>query len=222
MVNDVRADRNTVGTEIESTEVDAAGREWRARPVLAKAARLTILAVPFIAVTAAAWKLNHLLGEPASVIEAVARWAALSLISTLTLVSIDRAARQYLPLSTLLRLSIVFPDQAPSRFKMALRRGTAKHLAREVAELENASAQEAAEYLLHIVGKLTAHDRLTRGHTERVRAYADLVAVEMGLTEHERMKLQWAGLLHDIGKLTVPADVLNKSTKLSDREWSRL
>lgn len=209
-------------TETESTVVDTTGREWRTRPLLARVARIAILALPFLTVTAIAWELNHLLGEPASLIEAVARWAALSLVSTLALVSIDRAARQYLPLSTLLQLAIIFPDEAPSRFKMALRRGTAKHLAREVAELEHATAQEAAEYLLHIVGKLTAHDRLTRGHTERVRAYADLVAVELGLTELERTKLQWAGLLHDIGKLTVPAEILNKSTRLSDREWSRL
>ena len=76
--------------------------------------------------------------------------------------------------------------------------------------------------MLTVVGQLTAHDRLTRGHTERVRAYADLIATEMGLTDDERMRLQWAGLLHDIGKLTVPTDVLNKVAKLSDREWSRL
>ncbi|MEZ5168119.1 MAG: hypothetical protein R2695_17140 [Acidimicrobiales bacterium] len=51
---------------------------------------------------------------------------------------------------------------------MALRRGTAKTLAREVALLDESSAQEAAEKLLAIVSKLTTHDRLTRGHTERV------------------------------------------------------
>jgi len=219
---DLCTDGNHVKRTTEAEGLETQDREWRARPLLARLARLTILAVPFIAVTATAWKLNSLLGEPATLLEAVARWAALSVVSTLALVSIDRVARQYLPLSTLLQLSVVFPDQAPSRFKMALRKGTAKNLAREVAELENASAQEAAEYLLQVVGRLTAHDRLTRGHTERVRAYADLVAVEMGFTPEERMKLQWAGLLHDIGKLTVPTEVLNKSTRLSDREWSRL
>ncbi len=219
---DLCTDGNHVKRTTGANDLETQDREWRARPLLALLARLTILAVPFIAVTASAWKLNGLLGEPATLVEAVARWAALSVVSTLALVSIDRAARQYLPLSTLLQLSVVFPDQAPSRFKMALRRGTAKNLAREVAELEHASAQEAAEYLLQVVGRLTAHDRLTRGHTERVRAYADLVAVEMGFTAEERMKLQWAGLLHDIGKLTVPTEILNKSTRLSDREWSRL
>lgn len=209
-------------TTTESTAVDTDGREWRSRPWSARAVRVLIVALPLVLVTAVAWKFNALLGRPASLLEAVSRWAALSALSTLALVSIDRAARQYLPLPALLRLSIVFPDQAPSRFKMALRRGTAKQLAREVADLEHASAQQAAEHLLNIVGRLTAHDRLTRGHTERVRAYADLVAVEMGLSAEERMKLQWAGLLHDIGKLSVPTEVLNKSAKLSDREWSRL
>jgi hypothetical protein len=207
---------------MESAEVDMSARAWRARPWLARGARVAILAIPFAVVTLGAWKLNQLLGRPANLLEAVARWAALSLVSTLALVSIDRGVRQFLPISTLLRLSIVFPDQAPSHFKIALRRGTAKTLASEVAALENATAQEAAECLLEVVGELTAHDRLTRGHTERVRAYADLVAVEMGLDETERMKLQWAGLLHDIGKLSVPTDILNKSSKLSDREWSRL
>lgn len=201
---------------------DRSDAEWRGRPWLARTARLTILAVPFGIVILMAWQVNQALGPPVTVLEAVARWAALSVVSTIALVAIDRGARRLLPLSTLLQLSIVFPDQAPSRFKLALRQGSAKHLAREVSSLEHATAQEAAEFLLTVVGQLTMHDRLTRGHTERVRAYADVVAVEMGLTEEERMKLQWAGLIHDIGKLSVPTDVLNKSTELTEREWSRL
>lgn len=208
--------------EVGTPPLQTRANEWRSRPALARLARLGMLGVPFLAVVAGAWKLNSLLGPAGSVIEALARWSALSVVSTIVLVGIDRVARQMVPLTALLQLSIVFPDQAPSRMKLALRQGTARHLAQEVAALENASAQDAAEYLLRIVGKLTAHDRLTRGHTERVRAYADLVAVEMGLTADERMKLHWAGLIHDVGKLTVPADVLNKQTKLSDREWSRL
>ncbi|MEQ8843033.1 MAG: HD-GYP domain-containing protein [Acidimicrobiales bacterium] len=204
------------------TENETAEREWTGRPVLARVVRVLVLAVPFVAVTAGAWRLNRQLGLPASLIEATARWAVLSVISTMVLIAIDRAARRHLPLSTLLQLSIVFPDHAPSRFKMALRRGTTKQLAQEVASLDNDSAQEAAECMMQIVSRLTAHDRLTRGHTERVRAYTDLIAAEMELLPEERLKLQWAALLHDIGKLTVPSDVLNKRAKLSDREWKRL
>lgn len=199
-----------------------ATRTWRSRPGLARLARLSIIGVPFLLVLFAAWRINRALGPPAALVEALARWAVLSVLSTLALISIDRVAKQFLPLNTLLRLAIVFPDQAPSRFKLALRQGSTKHLAAEVASLEDASAQEAAEALLKIVGQLTAHDRLTRGHTERVRAYADLVAEEMGLNEEERIRLQWAGLLHDVGKITVPTEVLNKAEGLTSREWSRL
>src|SRR5581483_7050956 len=63
------------------------------------------------------------------------------------------------------------------------------------------------------------HDRKTRGHSERVRLYCDLIGTELGLSEAERGRLRWVGLLHDIGKLEIAADVLNKPGKLSGGEW---
>ena len=59
----------------------------------------------------------------------------------------------------------------------------------------------------------------TRGHTERVRALTDFVADELGLAEDDRDRLRWSALLHDIGKLTVHPDILNKEGALSDDEW---
>jgi outer membrane biosynthesis protein TonB len=56
------------------------------------------------------------------------------------------------------------------------------------------------------------------GHSERTRAYAALLAEEVGLDADESAKLQWAALLHDIGKLDVPATILNKPGKLDDNE----
>jgi HD-GYP domain-containing protein (c-di-GMP phosphodiesterase class II) len=50
-----------------------------------------------------------------------------------------------------------------------------------------------------MVGALGRHERLTRGHTERVRAYADLIAQELGLSVHDRTMLHWASLVHDFG-----------------------
>jgi hypothetical protein len=69
---------------------------------------------------------------------------------------------------------------------------------------------------------LNAHDRRTRGHSERVRAYTDLVAEELHLSPEDADRLRWAAFLHDIGKLSVPAKVLNKAGKLDDREWHLL
>ena len=51
---------------------------------------------------------------------------------------------------------------------------------------------------------------------------ADLVAEQMGFSQDERHKLHWAGLIHDIGKLSVPAAVLNKTDPLTEREWAQI
>jgi hypothetical protein len=78
------------------------------------------------------------------------------------------------------------------------------------------------ETIIELVASLGRHERLTRGHTERVRAYSDMIAVEMGLSEADRYLLQWACLLHDIGKLAVAPEILNKNGKPTDEEWASL
>ena len=67
---------------------------------------------------------------------------------------------------------------------------------------------------------MNSHDRQTRGHCERVRAYACLIAKEMGLSANDRDLLNWSSLLHDIGKLTIPAELLNKKGKLTQEEFA--
>jgi len=69
---------------------------------------------------------------------------------------------------------------------------------------------------------MNAHDRRTRGHSERVRAFNDLLAEEMELSPRDRDLLRWAALLHDIGKLHVPTRILNKPGRLTDAEWVTL
>ena len=46
---------------------------------------------------------------------------------------------------------------------------------------------------------------MTRGHSERVRAYSQMIAKELRLGRDDVDRLNWAALLHDIGKLEVPA-----------------
>ena len=76
--------------------------------------------------------------------------------------------------------------------------------------------------MVEMVAALGRHERLTRGHTERVRAYADLIGEQMGLDAHDRHLLQWACLVHDIGKLSVPPEILNKAGKPTEAEWAIL
>ena len=128
-----------------------------------------------------------------------------------------------MPLAALLKLALVFPDEAPSRFRTALRAGTTAELEGRLEQAqEGADADtpvEAAERLLGFVAALSAHDRVTRGHSERVRAYSQMIAKELHLGRDEVDRLNWAALLHDIGKLGVPAEVLNKPGEPTAEEW---
>ncbi len=76
--------------------------------------------------------------------------------------------------------------------------------------------------ILALASALNGHDRRTRGHAERVRAYTDMVAEELRLPPADRDRLRWSALLHDIGKLTVHADILNKPGAPTEQEWEEL
>src|SRR5205807_3413312 len=73
-----------------------------------------------------------------------------------------------------------------------------------------------------LVAALSVHDKQTRGHSERVRVVTDLLAEEMKLPAADRARLRWASLLHDIGKLLVPSEILKKTESLDDAEWQTI
>src|SRR5207253_11327645 len=144
-------------------------------------------------------------------------------VSTAGLVTVDRFARRLLPLSVLLKLSLPFPEAPPSRIKVAIRSGSSKQLQRWADEVTATGAADpkavAAHELLGLVTALSVHDRRSRGHSERVRVYTDLMADQLELSKSEADKLRWAGLLHDIGKISVPAEILNKPGAPDADEW---
>lgn len=202
-------------------------RAWEGRPALAFAIRGTVFVVPIAASVLVSIWASRALPEPASLLGLVGWWLALLAISAGVLFVVDRVVRRLLPLAALLQLTMVFPDKAPARFKTALRSGSSvRHLKAQVAAAEEVgatgSATEAAAVILQLSNALNTHDRRTRGHAERVRAYTEMVAEEMGLGEEDRSKLRWASLLHDIGKLKVDTAILNKEGTLDDLEWDEV
>lgn len=153
-------------------------------------------------------------------------WIGLFAIGTVVLVATDKVARRLLPLVALFKLSLVFPDQAPSRYAIAMKTGTTKQLERRINELKrdgipNDEAQFAT-IMLELVASLSVHDRMTRGHCERVRAYTDLIIAEMGIHEPDASRLRWAALLHDVGKLFVNPDILNSPDRPTNAQWEEL
>ena len=65
-----------------------------------------------------------------------------------------------------------------------------------------------------------AKDRYTSGHSTRVAEYAYLIAERMGKSKDEQEEIYRAGLLHDVGKIRVPADIINKPGRLTDEEFN--
>jgi hypothetical protein len=86
----------------------------------------------------------------------------------------------------------------------------------------NHSAAEAAEHVLSLVAALSRHDRITRGHSERVWGYARLLGIELNLSQDDADRLQWVALLHDVGKLAVAPEILNKRGRLTAAEWAEI
>jgi PAS domain S-box-containing protein len=63
-------------------------------------------------------------------------------------------------------------------------------------------------------------DPYTAGHQRRVADLARAIAQEMGLPEDQVDGLRMAGIVHDLGKISIPAEILSKPSKLSDLEYS--
>lgn len=59
----------------------------------------------------------------------------------------------------------------------------------------------------------------TAGHTERVTVYCHGIATEMGLNKKQLERLRICSLLHDIGKIAIPQEILNKTGDLKPHEW---
>lgn len=196
---------------------------WRSRPRAAAGLRALIFIVPIAAGFTVGGMVARVLPDPASVYEVAFWWIAVIAVSTVTATATDRIARQFLPLTVLLRMTMLFPDAAPSRLRTARRAGNISELRRRITEAgrdtHSAGIGEMAELVLSLSTALSNHDRRTRGHSERTRVYTDLIAEEMGLAEPDRDRLRWAALLHDVGKLEVPAEILNKDSALDDDEW---
>lgn len=199
-------------------------QKWDRRPLLAGLVRVFATVAPILISIVTVLGLGRLWVRPSNLVPAIVWWVLLSLIATAVLWIADRWFRRLMPISALFRLSLVFPDKAPSRFHTALRSGTVRQLKRSVASgaFSRAAPQEAAEQLIALAATLNDHDRQTRGHTERVRAYSVMIGEEMGLTGDDLEFLNWSGLVHDIGKLAVPSEILNKPGKPTEEEWVTL
>jgi len=73
-----------------------------------------------------------------------------------------------------------------------------------------------------MVKSLEAKDVYTRGHTERVARFVQMIAEELGFSGTRIERLRWAALIHDVGKLAVPKALIGKKGRLSDEETAEM
>src|SRR5258706_16200416 len=73
-----------------------------------------------------------------------------------------------------------------------------------------------------LIRALEQKDPCTAGHAERVAVYAGYVGEELDFMPARMERLHFAALMHDIGKLVVPNQLLNKPGKLTEDEFKRV
>ncbi len=72
------------------------------------------------------------------------------------------------------------------------------------------------------VKTLEAKDMYTRGHTERVAFFAQMIGEELGFTGTQLETVRWSALIHDLGKLAVPTELIRKRGRLDDEEYAEM
>lgn len=81
-------------------------------------------------------------------------------------------------------------------------------------------AHQAA--LRGFVKALEARDLYTRGHTERVAYFSQLIGEELKFTGTQLERLRWACLIHDLGKLAIPGELIAKKGRLTTAEFEKM
>jgi HD-GYP domain-containing protein (c-di-GMP phosphodiesterase class II) len=80
----------------------------------------------------------------------------------------------------------------------------------------------ALETVCTLVNAIDAKDNYTSAHSERVGGFARITGEALGLSRSRLQTLEWAGLLHDIGKIGVPEQILNKPGVLTPDEFEQM
>ena len=78
---------------------------------------------------------------------------------------------------------------------------------------------EQMEVIKGLAAALEARDPYTHGHSRRVARYSTMIAQGLDLPEEQVRKIRTAAVVHDVGKLAVPLEVLNKPGRLTDEEF---
>ncbi|WP_161625438.1 bifunctional diguanylate cyclase/phosphohydrolase [Haloplasma contractile] len=92
----------------------------------------------------------------------------------------------------------------------------------DIRTILSSTERELMTSLRTLLGTVSAKDRYTLGHSERVMDYVIKIGKQMNLDQNRIKILKIAALLHDIGKVEIPQQVLNKKGKLTEEEFEMI
>jgi diguanylate cyclase (GGDEF)-like protein/putative nucleotidyltransferase with HDIG domain len=87
---------------------------------------------------------------------------------------------------------------------------------------DDAIPPAVVETITSLAFAVDAKDQYTQGHSQKVSAYAAMLAKSVGRTPDEVEEIRLAAMLHDIGKVGIPEAILNKAGSLDAREWETM
>jgi putative nucleotidyltransferase with HDIG domain len=96
---------------------------------------------------------------------------------------------------------------------------TFRALTISLEESQRARERSYVEAVGAVVTAADARDHETTGHSFRVSLYAIALAKALGIRGEELKAIEWGSLLHDVGKMVVPDEILRKVGPLTDEEW---
>jgi PAS domain S-box-containing protein/putative nucleotidyltransferase with HDIG domain len=100
---------------------------------------------------------------------------------------------------------------------------TERKLAEQERERSLERLRETLEQTVYaLAAAVEMRDPYTAGHQRRVADLATAIAEEMNLPEDRSRGVRMAGLVHDVGKIHIPAEILSKPTRLTEVEWSMI
>ncbi|MBQ7584520.1 MAG: response regulator [Lachnospiraceae bacterium] len=95
-----------------------------------------------------------------------------------------------------------------------------RNLSAQVEEKARENAELSLQVVQAMANAIDAKDTYTNGHSRRVAEYAREIAARHGYSKKQQADMYMMGLLHDLGKIGVPDEVINKKGKLTDEEFA--
>ena len=112
--------------------------------------------------------------------------------------------------------SKIFTDSSKKIFNAFYNIASSFYKLKEYNTLQNNFTREIISATIKM---LEMYDLYTRGHSENVAELAVKIAEEMNLDQKRVDDIYWSGLVHDLGKMLIPLEVLNKEGKLTKSEY---